>query len=82
MKEKTQMRFKLYTPATGTVRTVTKFLFLPTVIWDEMRWLEVATIEQQYHYQPNWHWEWLTSKFFGWTNVRFVDSPTKEEEEN
>lgn len=30
----------------GTTRTVTKFLWLPIIIRDEIRWLEVATYRE------------------------------------
>ena len=32
----------------GDIRTVTKFLWLPTAIGKESRWMERATIKQEY----------------------------------
>lgn len=35
-------------PEDGDYRTVTKFLFFPKCINDEVRWLEIATFTQRY----------------------------------
>ena len=75
------MRFK-FKPAEkeqeGDVRTIKKFLFLPKWINDEVRWLEVAYIEQakktgsrlqcghdQYDMQMNHYFYWLDIAFVG-----------------
>ena len=51
-------------PKRRTKRTVTRFLWLPKWINDEMRWLETATWEEEVAYWVNgitgerMHWSW------------------------
>lgn len=51
------------------VHTVTKFLWLPTCVEGEWRWLETATIER-----IAWPKEkWYGTKFY-WLNIGYEDS--------
>jgi len=57
-------------PRKHSYRDVTKFLFFPLTIWDgrygETRWLERATIKQNY--------SWSSSDDrWAWRNVNFVN---------
>jgi len=56
------------TPIMGATRTIRKFLFLP--IWDEkcFRWLEFATMVEEYN-----NWDFQTHIFTGWHVVDFVE---------
>jgi len=48
----------------GSTRIVRKFLFLPVAVDKEIRWLEIATMEQEYVSS------WADS---GWETIRFID---------
>jgi hypothetical protein len=50
-------------PITGETRTVTRFTFLPTVIGDEVWWLESIIIHQSYNTQHRgWNNDWAERK--------------------
>lgn len=57
------MRFK---HIFGDKKTKTKFLWFPTTLNDETRWLEIATIEYKYV-----GWEYTTN-LSPWKKIRFV----------
>ena len=55
------MRYRLEKkPKHGTIRVVNKFLFIPTLVDDEWRWLERVKIKKEYRH------------FSGWTNIKFI----------
>ena len=64
------MRWKRKMEVQGNSRTITKFLFFPTKIFDfvtmhdDIRWLEKATILQEYR---------STRSGGRWKNLRWVD---------
>lgn len=46
-------------PITGEVRTVKRFAILPTIIGNEVWWLESIIIHQSYNTQhPGWNNDW------------------------
>lgn len=54
----------------GQKRTITKYLYLPTRIGNEYRWLERASIEQSLHRctDPTCGSEW-----WEWRNTKWLD---------
>jgi hypothetical protein len=66
-------------PKLGDIRRVTKFLFLPKVINDELRWLEKATYRQMYEQVLN-----LSSSGTGleniWYDMSWVDDYDEKKE--
>ncbi len=52
------------TPRAGSFRVIKKFLWWPLKIGEETRWLETASIKQEYYY------------FYGWSNSTFKDENT------
>ena len=54
-------------PKDGDTRVVTRFLFLPCRIENESRWLEIASVKQEYVW--GWYEGW-------WVNTEWVgDGP-------
>lgn len=50
-------------PTTGETRTVTRFTFLPTLINNEVWWLESIIIRQSYNTQRRgWNNDWAERK--------------------
>ena len=59
------MRFKIEPKyVLGDYRIITKFLFLPVVIDNEVRWLEKVTIRQRYYEGFAYSW---------WENLAWID---------
>lgn len=44
------MRYIIKTPNHGEIKTVKKFLILPVMIDNEIRWLETATIKYKFNF--------------------------------
>ena len=64
------MKWKIGTdPQIGETRTKTKFLLLPAIAGDEIRWLERVRIEQigTIKYSAN-------GPYRDWMNERFIDA--------
>lgn len=57
------MRWKTRYPERANVRIVRRFLFFPTWILGEYRWLEMALIKQQY----------VNNDFEIWGNIAWVE---------
>lgn len=58
-------------PHIGDKRTITRFLFFPTKIGREIRWLETVSILQEYDYD--------TMDVSGkWFNIKFLNIKEKE----
>lgn len=53
----------------GDERIITKFLWLPISIGDEIRWLEKATIKQKMEYRFD---TTSGSSWFEWQNIQFI----------
>lgn len=63
------MRWLDTTPKHGTIRMITKFLFLPLTINGETRWLEVANIRQTF-YRTRDDWNGKGTGF--WYNAEWI----------
>lgn len=65
----------------GGKRVITKFLWLPKVINDEVRWLEWASLQQEVvslrtaFYFDNGKREYVTQYKYKWVDRKWVDHP-------
>lgn len=55
-------------PKIGETRTVTKFLWWPTTIKEELRWMERATIKQEYNPGIG-----INGVIINWINMEWLD---------
>jgi hypothetical protein len=65
---------KRYDPIEGMQRIRKKFLFSPTTIKSETRWLEFATVLEEY---ICWGFD---EPHFEWCVIKFIDEGDKENE--
>lgn len=56
-------------PQVGDLRTKTKFLYIPKIIDDELRWWEEATWKELY----TWADTWDSDRKLKWCKHRWVD---------
>ena len=61
------MKLKEHVMPGKMVRTVTKYLAMPVIIGNEMRWLETATYQERY-------------TNFGWRKIRWIDVDGNDQE--
>jgi hypothetical protein len=60
-------------PCKGDIRTIKKFLWLPTRFGNETRWLEFAMIEQSYEYFIHYHLVFGLVSCVGWRSRGWAD---------